>query len=337
MHNRHLIVALAVLAACSGTPPVDCRVGADCASGVCKSDGTCMPISVDGGGTGTGGGDGVTGGGAGNEDGGATGGGSAVTGGGMGVTGGGSGVDAGPTCIPNHDGTIERSEVYFQPGLRATFRISGGAQFNTRGTDGGYWDFTTALAGDTSRLVETKAITGEWYAADFPDAGYVTELGAGSDLLAIFSATDDALYLQGVVSPASGSTSTKLKYDPWVKVLQFPLTAGAQWSTDSTVSGTYYTGVYQGVIGATLPFQEEKYEMQVDRAGIAVTPFAEFDVLRVRTTMTRSFPLSVFPNIVIRSFNWNTECFGTVATVSSTQNETNTEFVDAGEVRRLSP
>jgi len=332
MHNRSIIVALALFSACSGAPSVDCRVGADCASGVCKSDGTCEPVSdsgVTGGGVGsTGGGVGTVGGGTGDEDGGSI-------GGGTGVTGGGSGVDAGPTCIPNHDGTIERSEVYFQPGLRATFKISGATTFDTRGTDGGYWDFTTALAGDTSRLVETKSISGEWYAADFPDAGYVTELGAGSDLLAIFSATDDALYLQGVVSPSSGSTSTKLKYTPWVKVMQFPLAAGAQWSTNSTVSGTYYTGVYQGVIGATLPFQSESYSMQVDRRGTAVTPFAEFDVLRVRTTMVRSF--NTVPTTTIRSFNWNTECFGTVATVSSTDNESSTEFTSASEVRRLSP
>lgn len=325
MHNRHVIVVFALLAACAGAPPVDCRVGADCASGVCNSDGTCVPLSVDGGGAG------ATGGGTGNDGGGVKGGGGddgGVTGGGT-ATGGGT-QDAGPTCLPNHDGTIERGEVFFQPGLRATFRISGAATFDTRGTDGGYWDFTGALAGDSSKLVETRPLTGEWYEAEYPDAGYVTELGGGTDLLGVFSVTGDALYLQGVVSPTNGLYVTELHYTPWVKVLQFPLSVGAQWQTDSDVSGSY-NGV--SITG----FQSEAYTMNVDRSGTAKTPFAEFDVLRVRTTLVRSFPFTIYPSVTIRSFNWNTECFGTVATVSSTDNESSTEFTDVAEVRRLSP
>jgi hypothetical protein len=234
-------------------------------------------------------------------------------------------------CIPNRDGTIERSEVFFQPGLRATFRTSGAASYDTRGDGGTFWDFTGALAGDTGRLVETKPIAGEWFAADFPDAGYATELGQGTDLLGVFAATSDALYLQGVVSSTDGATSTRLRYAPWVKVLQFPLTNGAQWSTDTSVSGRY-NGL---VIGFNLPVQNEAYSMQVDRAGTALTPFASFPVLRVRTTMVRS--LSLLPPVTIRSFTWNTECFGTVATVTSENNETSAEFTDAAEVRRLSP
>ena len=70
--------------------------------------------------------------------------------------------------------------------------------------------------------------------------------------------------------------------------------------------------------------------------GTAATPFADFDVLRVRTVLTRSFPFTILPDVTIRSYSWNTECFGTVATETSTQDESNTEFVDAGEVRRLS-
>jgi hypothetical protein len=145
-------------------------------------------------------------------------------------------------CIPNDDGRIEHSEVFFQPGLRATFKISGPASFDTSGvasTDGGRrWDFTAALAGDTSRLVETKPLAGEWYESNFPDAGYVTELGQGSTLLGVFAATNDALYLQGVVSPTDGTTGTEVHYAPWVKVLQFPINADGSSGTTSTVSGT---------------------------------------------------------------------------------------------------
>ena len=250
-------------------------------------------------------------------------------------------------CLPNNDGVIERDEVFFQPGLRATFKISGPASFDTAGMvapDGGrQWDFTPALAGDTSRLVETKPLTGEWYESSFPDAGYVTELGQGSPLLGVFSATANALYLQGVVSPTDGSTGTRVHYAPWVKVLQFPLQSGVSWGATSTVGGKYQ-GVVIGnaAFGTGLPFQEENYTSTVDRVGAVLTPYANtrFNALRVRTVMIRSTRVYTLgqwmPSLTLRSFNWNAECFGTVATLSSTNNESSTEFTDAGEVRRLS-
>lgn len=322
-----LSVTVSVLLACPG-PQVDCRVGADCASGVCRGDGTCAPESAVDSGVDAG---------------------QLLEDGGTDAGQGDAGVaDAGPVdsgtpvgCLPNLDGRIDRGEVFFQPGLRATFRISGPATFDTAGAaapDGGkQWDFKAALAGDTSRLVETKSLAGEWYESKYPDAGYVTELGQSSDLLGVFAATSDALYLQGVVSPTDTSTGTEVHYAPWVKVLQFPLQAGASWGTTTTVSGKY-----QGfIIGFGLPFQQESYTSAVDRSGDALTPFADFHALRVRTVMVRSTRYNTIsswlPILTLRSFNWNTECFGTVATLTSTDNESSTEFTDAAEVRRLSP
>lgn len=348
--SRILLASFSCLAlfACPG-PQVDCRVGADCASGVCLRDGTCGPVEDAGtGGGAMGGGGGSTGGGAGGGMvGGGSGGGGGSTGGGAGggSVGGGTGGGGSVGCIPNDDGVIERSEVFFEPGLRATFKISGAATFDTAGTaapDGGRsWDFTPALAGDTSRLVETKPLAGEWYESKYPDAGYVTELGQGSPLLGVFSATGNALYLQGVVAP-NADGGTEVHYAPWVKVLQFPLQAGGSWGTTTTVSGKYQGFVIgNAAFGTGLPFQEENYTSTVDRSGDALTPFSNFHTLRVRTVMVRStriytaFPF--MPILTLRSFNWNTECFGTVATLTSTDNESSTEFTNAAEVRRLSP
>jgi hypothetical protein len=331
-----VVVGSLALMACPG-PVVDCRVGADCASGVCLRDGTCK-AAVD---SGTGGG-GTDGGGAGGgSGGGVTGGGGGATGGGGGSTNGGGTGGGSIGCIPNDDGRIDRSEVYFQAGLRATYKVSGPASFDTAGTgaaDGGrHWDFTTALAGDTSRLVETQSLAGKWYESNYPDAGYVTELG---DLMGVFGTTNDALYLQGVVSPSD--SGTEVHYAPWVKVLQFPLAAGGSWGTTTTVSGKYQGYVIGGAATFTgLPFQQEEYTSSVDRSGDALTPFSNFHTLRVRTVMVRSTRIYTFntwtPILTLRSFSWNTECFGTVATLSSTNNEASTEFTDAGEVRRLSP
>lgn len=330
-----LCALFVVFAACPGPTP-DCRVGADCASGVCLRDGTCQAPAVDAG----------TDAGTTLEDGGTL-----VTDAGLdaGSTDGGhdAGFDAGTPvgCLPNHDGTIERGEVFFQSGLRATFKISGAATFNTAGataTDGGRtWDFTGALAGDSSRLVETKPLAGEWYEASYPDAGYVTELSTG--FLGVFGTTSEGLYLQGVVSPTSGSGETKVTYTPWIKVLQFPLTAGASWNTETTVEGKYEgktIGSFQfvGVLG--LPFQKEVYTSTVDRSGDAVTPFATFPTLRVRTVLDRSTSIygAVWTHLLTkRTYSWNTECFGTVAAATSVDDEASTEFTSAAEVRRLSP
>lgn len=323
-------VGCAVLLGCPG-PMVDCRVGADCASGVCLRDGTCGPVSIpdagadagaDGGNPGTDGGSGPDGG-----------------------AGADAGLDAGTPigCLPNHDGQIERSEVFFQAGLRATYRVSGAASFETAGSaaaDGGRrWDFTQALAGDASRLVETKSLQGQWFESDYPDAGYTSELGS---LLGVFATAGDALYLQGVVSPADGNSATRIHYEPWVKVLQFPLQAGASWTTDATVSGKYQGFVIgNAAFGTGLPFQREVYTSSVDRSGDALTPFSNFPSLRVRTVMeryTRVYTLNPwYLALTLRTFSWNAECFGTVATLNSKDNEGSTEFTDATEVRRLSP
>jgi hypothetical protein len=332
---RSLILAtfFLVVLGCSAPTPVDCRVGADCASGVCLRDGTCQAVSDSGAGSGNVGGGTATGGGS-------TGGGNATGGG----TGGGAEVDAGMPlgCLPNNDGRIDRNEVFFQPGLRATFKISGAATFDTAGTaatDGGRsWDFTTALAGDSSKLVETKSLQGEWFESDFPDGGYTTPVGS---LVGVFSTAPDALYLQGIVSPQSDG-GTNVHYEPWVKVLQFPLQAGANWTTDTTVSGKYQGYVIgNAAFGTGLPFQREVYTSSVDRAGDARTPYSSFESFRVRTVMeryTRVYTLnSWYLLLTLRSFSWNTECFGTVASVTSTDNTTTTEFTSTAEVRRLSP
>ncbi|MBS1151239.1 MAG: hypothetical protein H6Q89_2937, partial [Myxococcaceae bacterium] len=80
--------------------------------------------------------------------------------------------------------------------------------------------------------------------------------------------------------------------------------------------------------------QTEKYESLVDKAGQAVTPFAQFQVLRVKTVLTRT--VALIPT-VSRSYLFATECFGTVATINSNSGESQTEFSSAAEVRRLSP
>jgi hypothetical protein len=129
-----------------------------------------------------------------------------------------------------------------------------------------------------------------------------------------------------VVSPDAGSFRTELAYDPPAKILSLPFSATTTWTTTSTVSGTA-----QGAVVA----YTERYASLVDQVGTMTTPYGEFPVLRVATDLTRSsFGTTILTK---RSFAWIAECFGSIATISSQDNETSAEFNDPAEVRRLAP
>ncbi len=295
-----LLVLTVLAAACSVYSNPACRVGADCASGVCDADGMCgVPSS------------------------GGTGGATTTTG-----TSASSGGSA--TCSPNHDGTITRAEVPIAPGLHSTFLAAEDAGVNTAGTtgeDGGTtWDLSVTFSGDHDEAVDTLALGPQWFGAAYPGASYAAVLSDTSPLLGIFTLSDSALTLVGVASPAAGSTQTELHYSPGVTVLAFPLQMNATWSTTSTV-----TGVADGVD----VLYTETYDSTVDAAGALKTPYADFDVLRVDTLLTRVVGVLV---TTTRTFSFVTECFGNVATmVSNTDDTLTVDFTTAAEVSRLAP
>lgn len=299
-----------------------CAVGADCASGMCRGDGTCASFAE------------------------------ALDAGVARDGGGNSGLDSGPTaesgvdhdaqiappveggvmpakCTPNHDGMITRDEVPLAPGLHASYRTAQGATISTAGTamgDGSRaWDFSGALPGDHTFVVETVSPTGTWFEGDFAGASFTSRMSDQNELLGVFTLTSSAVLLRGEVSAANGLTATKLKNSTEVPALVFPIHAGATWQATTNV-----TGLAQGVAAA----YQEAYASEVDAAGTLVTPFGTFQVLRVKTTLTRT--IGVVPT-TIRSFQFVTECFGTVATVISHDNEPTTEFTSAAEVERLAP
>lgn len=314
------LALVAALAACAESDSVKCKVGADCASGICNADGTCEPESSsttsDGGTGGSGAGSSSGGGGTGGT----------TSNGGTGGTGGDGGSGA---CPANQDGTITAEEVPLGPGFSAKFKVSGDATFDTTGdeqADGTrIWDFAAMLSGDHTVLAETLPLDGAWYENDFAGATYATRLSDGADLLGVFEIASDALLLRGVVSPEDGFTATNLSYDPPVPVLTFPMKKGDTWETTSTV-----TGLASGVFSA----YTETYVSEVDATGEAITPFATFPVLRVNTELTRIVGALV---TTTRTQAFVTECFGSVATVVSQTNELGAEFTDASEVRRLAP
>lgn len=322
MHRSLLLAALAVLALDGCSPAgteVQCQLDSDCASGTCLPDGTCSPGS---GGSGGSSGDdaAVETGGTGGED-------AAVEETQPPVDAPDDGTPG--VCQPNHDGVITRGETPLKAGLSAKYKIAANAQWDTAGLPAAgntrEWDLSGAFSGDHLTIVETIPLDGLWFAPDFAGATYASRLSDSEDLLGVFELTNDQLLLRGIASPAEGLYRTKLTYDPPVVVLQFPVQQGATWETTSTVSGLA-TGVTS--------YYTEKYANQVDATGSMKTPYGTFDVLRIRVVLTRT--VAMIPT-TIRQYLFSTECFGTVASVASNDNETAVEFTQIKELKRLSP
>ena len=79
---------------------------------------------------------------------------------------------------------------------------------------------------------------------------------------------------------------------------------------------------------------EPHYTSAVDAQGQLTTPFSTFDVMRVQVLLERTIGLLTTQ---LRTFAFVTECFGTVASVTSQDNEAGTEFTEVSELRRLTP
>jgi len=347
MPRRAARTALILLAVCLGAlacgsdSQATCRAGADCASGLCRSDGTCAPVTADAAGSDaaprfdiSGGGD-VQGSDGLNVD--------STTGsdaqGSDAASDDTAKPDTGKTdaasdtassgCVPNHDGIVSRSEANVAIGVHAKYAVGLNTSVNlTPGKgDGGQplWDFSGKYSGDHTSELVTQDPAKAWYGKYFTGASYATELGETAGLIGVFKLTDTELLLMGAVSAEDGLFATRITYDPPIPTLQFPLKVGQTWTSNATASG-----LYQGVISAW----SEKLEMEVVQAGAVKTPLGAFPVLQVRGKTSKVIGLLT---TVYRTHAFVAECYGAVAKVDSAMNESAVDFSDAAEIRRLSP
>jgi len=237
-----------------------------------------------------------------------------------------------PLC-PEWDGIIEQSEVTFGAGLTGHYRTIDPEQPATvslvpQTVDSlPVWDFSPAVPGETAVVVETFDPAGSWFAADFPDASYTALLEDGGDTLGVFRIGANVLEMIGVVSIAEDTTN--LVYDPPVVLFKFPLHVGDSWSTESRVSGTY-DGLLAGFY--------ETYSFEVRTVGRAKVPAGTFDVLALHMARLNEVP-------TLNPYYWITttaikylfvaQCYGTVATVGSRDDEELDPFTVAREYKRL--
>ncbi|MBT9557745.1 MAG: hypothetical protein IV100_17045 [Myxococcales bacterium] len=341
------VVGSSAIAGCSDAASVACRVGADCASGVCSSAGQCVfsdaletDVGVDG----------VIGGDASTSDGDVE--------GSDGSEDTSSIADAGddgaadttspdvvfmdlppvdadgtPTCSPNGDYVITKAESPILLDASVTFRTALNAPVDLKGSTTAegerLWALDGALAGDTDLVLETEPVKDQWFADLFAGATYTTRLTAQNMLKGVFETTVDGLLLRGVVSPEGGTFRTELTYDPPVALLRYPLEVGKSWTEDADIDGPA-----EGIPCFSVGGCSERYRMEVDAKGALQTPYGNFRVVRVRVELERKVG---FQTTVTRSFLFVAECFGTVATVVSEAGETTIEFDTASEIRRLAP
>lgn len=246
-----------------------------------------------------------------------------------GTDGASGGPDAALGCQPDHDGTLTRAELPMMAGQTARFRIATDATIDTAGQQGAggqrTWTLASGLPGDQDVTTTLIPPTGQWWAATFPTASYAARLSIDSTLLGVMRLDASGLALLGVVSPEAGVTRTELTYDPPVPLLPTPLAPSASWTTSATVSG---------LASGVASFYSERYQARVDAVGTMTTPFGAFPVRRIATDLTRTVGAVITTK---RTFGFAAECYGTVATMTSQDYETGSEFTSAAEVWRLIP
>ncbi len=243
-----------------------------------------------------------------------------------------SGADSGVSCRGNNDGVITRDEAPFILGATVTYAVNMDntlVTVDTAGTplDGGterLWDFTAPTAQDHRVLDEVVPPTGAWWASQYPSASFSTVLERATDTYGVYQASATALSLLGAVSHNAGLTD--LAMSPPVDVLRYPLSEGMTWT--QTVNGT-------GFDNDTPLTNITQYTMSVDARGEVWTTAGRFSVLRVRTDLSQSVPLTVFRR-TSRAYAYVAECWGVVANVVSQDNETAVEFTSASVYQRLS-
>jgi hypothetical protein len=238
-------------------------------------------------------------------------------------------------CVPNLDGRIEAKELKAALGVPVSYLVSPASVMravNVAGTVNPQgqrvWDFAADFADDEQAKLEASALTGKWFASAFPAAQFTTPLDAAGRTWAAYSDDGQALYMHGFASAVENGPEGKtlLVYAQPVALYRYPLEVGKTWVTVGQVSN----GVLRG-----LPYAgRDTYSITVEASGRLELPDLTFtQAMRVRTNVTAE--PAVGAPVTRRQTGFVFECFGEVARATSQNNETQDDFTQAAEVRRL--
>lgn len=238
-------------------------------------------------------------------------------------------------CVPNLDGKIESKELAAAIGVGVHYVVSPPSATRTvdlagkKQKDGRYaWSMSADYADDESLVITPVLAKDQWYGTAFPPDAFVTPFDAGGTIDSIGQLTASGLTLLGLAShveqPAEGKTL--LLYQTPIELLRFPIAPGQSFVS----SGQIVNGLFRGLQYAG----KDTYEVSVDAIGSIDLPSFSFDeVHRVRTKVTVEPAVGSATTQLQVSFF--AECFGEVARATSAASETNPDFTEAAQLRRL--
>lgn len=236
-------------------------------------------------------------------------------------------------CVPNLDGRIDANELRPVLGATAQNLVSSPGterQVDTQGVvrDGKtVWTLDQDFPDDKVATLTATPLAGKWYAAQFPEVvdGFVTPLDAAGNNEGVYTHTQEAFSLHGIVSKDDGPSRTILKYKTPLALYRFPLSPGVAYTAIADVEN----GTFQG-----LPYAgRDTYEVKIDAAGELKLPsFTVEQALRVKLKVTVSPSAGI--TTVTRQTQFLFECLGEVARATSKAGEENENFTNAAELRR---
>lgn len=245
-------------------------------------------------------------------------------------------VDPLRACMPNNDGVITAAEMPVFLGAAVSYRVNAPdttLDVEPSGSEvAGEWMWDFRNVPNTFPVgVKVEDPSQYWFFEHFPDAEHASPVSLwDTSLLGVYKDEDGVTQMLGVASKEkNGAVYTLIKYDEPVRLFQFPIQPGAQWS--QTVH--FSNAVVQGVQNAGT----ETYSFTVDGRGTMLLPdFTLENTLRVRLQLSQTFVVAQGkPTTTHIWYMYVHECLGEVARIVSLPDETEKEFTKASEFRRL--
>ena len=240
----------------------------------------------------------------------------------------GAAPDLAPPCAGNNDGQIDFAELVFPvgatvnyldnpPGTTQTVNPAG-----TMGPNGPTWDLTSTAG--MAYPFTLQAVSGAWFEGSFPGASYAIVADVASGLLGVYRVTPDAVYLLGFASPQPDQTL--LVYDQPVVTVRFPIRLGDAFVTGAKIVNSKLDGQ---------PFaSNDTYRVAVDARGTVNMPYLAFDnTLRIHVETSQAL-LGGMALTHIQHLFYH-ECYGELGRMVSKPGETDPDFTEAAEFRRL--
>lgn len=233
------------------------------------------------------------------------------------------------SCLPDNDGDIEQSELVFQAGMAAKFRVNPPGTLDTLDAKGKLvdgkleWDFSS-VKGAVAQL-KVESVSGTWFAKHFPTGDIAMITTAKGDTLQVLQLGPGRVLLLGLASRKPDHTLTI--YDPPVVAMKFPLKVGQSFSSSASLKpGAKINGQ---------PFtSKDTYQVSIKKEGAVRLPN-----LRLHRTLLIETLVTVKTvggkSATTRQLQWFSECYGEVIRALSQIDEKQPYFTKAVELRRL--